>query len=293
MIICKRAPSLTEEDMLQRKRLVLIVTISLLSCFATASAQKISVAITPASIDAKVSRGASYVQVFTLVNDTGTRLRFKCSLADMWYDENNNRVAGLAGTSERSASSWIQLTPEATIVEPHSSGKVNAVITIPRTAAGSYYSVPVFEAMPVDEPLSPDATLPKVSTAKATIGLRFNGLIMLTTLDAAEYNVEIMGGRITAPSASTELALELDIRNRGNAHVRVHGAFAILNGSGILVGRGSIEEKRFLPEQKNILPAGWAGELPAGTYTSVITLSYDRVGKEPATLAYELPLIVQ
>ena len=278
--------------MTKQKHLILIAAITLLSCYSSTQGQKISVAITPASIDAKVTRGTTYSQKFTLVNDTGTRLRLKCSLADMWYDENNRRVAGLAGTSQRSASLWIQFSQEELIVEAHSSGSVNALVTVPRNAAGSYYSVPVFEAMPAD-PVVTNATLANNSPASARIGLRFNALMMLTTLDAAEYNLEIMGGRITAPTASTELALELDLRNRGNAHVRVRGAFAILNAFGVLVGRGSIEEKRFLPEQKNILPAGWAGELPPGTYTSVITLSYDRVGKDPATLVYELPLVVQ
>jgi hypothetical protein len=278
--------------MTKQKHLILIAAISLLSCYSSASAQKISVAITPASVDAKVTRGTTYSQKFTLVNDTGTRLRLKCSLADMWYDENNRRVAGLAGTSQRSASLWIQFSHEELIVEAHSSGSVNALVTVPRNAAGSYYSVPVFEAMPAD-PIVAKATLAKVSTANARIGLRFNALMMLTTLDAAEYNLEIVGGRITAPTASTELALELDLRNRGNTHVSVRGAFAILNSYGVLVGRGSIKEKTFLPEQKNILPAGWAGDLPPGSYTSVITLSYDRVGKDPATLVYELPLVVQ
>jgi hypothetical protein len=278
--------------MTKQKHLILIAAITLLSCYSGASAQKISVAITPASVDAKVSRGTSYSQTFTLINDTGTRLRLKCSLADMWYDENNRRVAGLAGTSKRSASSWIQFSQQELIVEAHSSGSVKALVTVPRTAAGSYYSVPVFEAMPVD-PVVANVPLAKANTANARIGLRFNALMMLTILDAAEYDLEIIGGRITAPTASTELALELNLRNRGNAHVHVRGEFAILNASGVLVGRGSIDAKRFLPEQKNILPAGWAGELPPGSYTSVITLSYDRVGKDPATLVYELPMVIQ
>lgn len=277
--------------MTKQTPLILIAAITLLSCYSSASAQKISVAITPASVDAKVSRGTSYSQTFTLINDTGTRLRLKCSLADMWYDENNRRVAGLAGTSKRSASSWIQFSHEELIVEAHSSGSVKALVTVPRTAAGSYYSVPVFEAMPVD-PVA-NVTSPKANTANARIGLRFNALMMLTILDAVEYDLEIIGGRITPPTASAELALELNLRNRGNAHVHVRGEFAILNASGVLVGRGAIEAKRFLPEQKNILPAGWAGELPPGTYTSVITLSYDRVGKDPATLVYELPMVIQ
>ena len=278
--------------MVQRKRLILLAAITLLSCFSIASAQQISVAITPASIDAEVSRGTSYTQTFTLVNSTGTRLRFRCSVADMWYDESNHRMTGRPGTLQRSASLWVQFSPDEIIVEAHTSGTVNAVVTVPQTAVGSYYSVPVFEALPAD-PMLADATLAKVSTATASIGIRFNGLMMFTALDTAEYNVEILGGQITPPSASAELAMQLDVRNRGNAHVRVHGSFAILNSLGVLSGRGAIEEQRYLPDQRKMLATGWAGELLPGKYVAVITLSYDRVGMEPATLLYELPLVVE
>jgi len=278
--------------MIKQKHLILIAAITLLLCYSSAPAQKISVALTPASVDAKVTRGMTFSQKFTLVNDTGTRLRLKCSLADMWYDENNKRVAGLAGTSLRSASLWIQFSQDELIVEANSSGSVTALITVPRTAAGSYYSVPVFEAMPAD-PVVKNATPATESTASARIGLRFNGLIMLTTLEAAEYNIEIMGGKITPPTASSELALQLDIRNRGNAHARVRGSFALLTSSGVLAGRGTIKEARYLPDQRQMLETGWAGELGPGTYTTVISLSYDRVGMEPVTILYELPLIVQ
>ena len=276
--------------MIQRKHL--FAAVILLSYFGIASAQQISVAITPASVDAKVNRGASYTQTFTLVNNTGARLRLKCSVADMWYDENNNRVTGRPGTLQRSASLWIQFSPDESIVEAHSSATVNAMVTVPQSAAGSYYSVPIFEAMPADSVL-PDATLTKGNRAAATIGVRFNGLMMFTTVDDAEYKVEIMGGQITPPNASTELAMELDVRNGGTAHVFVHGAFAILSSTGVLVGRGAIQEKRYLPGQRSMLQTGWAGELPPGRYTSVITLTYDRVGAEPASLVYELPLVVR
>ncbi len=277
--------------MIPPTRLILLAAIILLAPGSNASAQ-ISVTVTPASIDAKVNRGASYTQAFTLVNDTGTRLRFKCSVADMWYDASNNRVTGRPGTLQRSASLWVQFSPYEISVEPHSSGTVNAVVTVPQTAAGSYYSVPVFEAMPAD-PVLPGSELTQVNTATATIGLRFNGLMIFTTLDAAEYNLEIMGGQITPPSASAELGMQLDVRNRGNAHARVRGSFALLSSSGALAGRGAIEEQRYLPDQRKMLTTGWAGELSPGSYTAVITLSYDRVGLEPATLLYELPLVVQ
>jgi hypothetical protein len=277
--------------MIQRKPLILVAFTVLFACFIGAQAQQNSVGIAPVSIDAKVKRGASYIQTFTFTNNTGTRLRFQCSVGDMWYDEHNKRVEGRPGTLPRSASLWVQFSPAEVIVEPRSTIAVKAIITVPQTAAGGYYTVPVFEAMPAD-PGTARASPPQGSTATASIGISFHGLMMLTTVDASEYNVEIIGGQISPPSASAELAIQLDVLNRSTAHVRVRGAFAILNSSGSLAGRGAILEKRFLPDQRNILQTGWSGELPPGKYTSVITLSYDRAGMEPATLVYELPLVV-
>lgn len=289
----KRATSLKNENkMTHRKSIILLACTALLCCFSGAEAQQNSVGITPLSIDAKVKRGASYTQVFTLTNNTGTRLRFQCSVADVWYDELNKRVTGRSGTLPHSASLWVQFSPAEVVIEPRSSIDVKAIVTVPLTAAGGYYTTPIFDAMPVEQATT-EGTLTPGSSATASIGLSFRGLMLLTTVDASEYNVEIVGGQISPPTPSAELAIQLDVLNRGNAHIRMRGAFAILNSSGTLAGRGSIQEKRYLPGQRNILRTGWAGELPPGKYISVITLSYDRVGMEAATLLYELPLVVQ
>lgn len=266
---------------------------TLLLCLGSAPAQQNSVSITPASIDAKVKRGSSYSQNFTLTNDTGTRLRLKCSLDDIWYDEHNNRTTARAGTLPRSASLWVQFFPAEVIVEPRGSVVVQAVITVPQTAAGGYYTVPVFEALPIDQP-TPSTLQPisQSSTASASIGIRFRGLIMIVTTGAAEYGVDILSGEVSPPTASSELAMRIDLRNGGTAHVRMRGAFAIINSSGGLAGRGVFEEKRFFPGQRNTLQGGWAGVLSPGKYTSVITLSYDRVGMQPASLAYEIAFVV-
>jgi hypothetical protein len=282
--------------MIHHKLLLLLAALALCSCFSYVQAQKrsASVSITPASIDAKVKRGSSYTQLFTLTNSTNTRLRFKCSVADMGYDENNNRLTGRAGTLPRSASLWIEFSPTEIVVEPYTSGIVKALVTVPITAAGGYYSVPVFDAMPVGDVLSTAGAVPaKASNASATIGVQFNGLMMFTTTDAAEYNIEINGAKITPPRDSAELVLELDLVNRGNAHARVHGGFVILNSASVLVGRGIIRETRYMPNQRKMLETSWAGDLLPGKYTCLITLSYDRTGMDPASLVQELSFVVQ
>jgi hypothetical protein len=116
---------------------------------------------------------------------------------------------------------------------------------------------------------------------------------MLTTTEGSEYSLEVMNGKVIPPTASSELELILDIRNRGTAHAKVRGAFAILNASGALVGRGNLNEKRFLPTLRDTVKGNWSGELAPGNYTSIVTISYDRVGLEPSSMVYEIPFIVK
>jgi hypothetical protein len=276
--------------MTRRKLLLLLCSLASALCSAHgAAARQNSLGVSPASLDAKVKRGASYTVTYTLSNDTGTRLRFRCSVSDYWYDANNQRVTGSAGTLPRSASPWVQFSPAEVVVEPRGQATVRAIITVPQTATGSFYTMPVFEALPADTS-TPDIYLSTAgTTATASIGFRFRGLLMLTTEDGAEYNVEIINGSVRPPTPSVPLTLDLDLRNRGTAHARVRGSFTVLDSAGRLAGRGRIQEKRFLPGQRGDYKAEWASELAAGRYTAVVTLSYDRVGAEPATLVYELP----
>lgn len=265
-----------------------LVIVALLSGVSASHSQ--TLAISPAFVDATVKRGATYQKVYTIANNTGTRLRFRFSVGDYWYDKNNSRVDGRAGTLPNSASLWVQFSPTEVIIEPKSSGTVTAVITVPQTAAGGYYTTPIFEAEAADFPVVQTAGN---GTIAASIAIRFCGLLMLTTEDATEYNVEIMSGSITPPSVSVPLEVQLDVHNRSTTHVRVRGVFAVLNSAGRLAGRGKIEEKRYLPGQRDLLKASWAGELASGHYTALVTLTYDRGGLGPATLVLETPFDVK
>jgi len=268
-----------------------VLAIGTLLCGLSASrAHGQTLAISPAFVDAMVKRGATYNKVYTIANNTGTRLRFRFSVGDYWYDENNSRVDGRAGTLPRSASPWVQFSPAEVIIEPKSSGTVTATITVPQTAAGGYYTTPIFEAEAADDPAAQTASNGAIT---ASIALRFCGLLMLTTEDATEYNVEIMGGSTTPPSVSAPLEVQLDVHNRSTTHARVRGVFAVLNSAGGLAGRGKIDEKRYLPGQRDVLRAPWAGELTRGHYTALVTLTYDRAGLGPATLVFETPFDVK
>jgi hypothetical protein len=258
----------------------------ILGSFAVAKAQGTSVAITPAYVDAQVKRGTAYSKNFTITNNTKARLLFNCSVADYWYDEQNKRVEGRPGTFPRSASTWVQFSPTEVVVEPNSSASVKLLITVPSGAAGGYYAAPVFEAKPL-------SSEPNGNSIRTSVGISIHGVLMLTTADAAEYNVEIMGGRLKPPTASSELEMQLDVRNRGTAHARVRGVYALLDAAGKFAGRGKMKDKNLMPGQRTAYQSWWAGQLAPGRYVAVVTLSYDRVGAEPATVVYELPFEVK
>ena len=248
-------------------------------------AQQQSLGLTPALVDANVKRGLTYTQNFTVVNNTTTRLRFHCSVSDYWYDEHNSKLLGRPGTLPRSASLWVQFAPEEVIVEPNNSTTIRAIISVPKDAAGGYYTIPFFEGEPVEKPTE--------QKAGANFAVRLGGLLMLATEGASDYSVEIKSGKVQPPSGSSELEIQLDIHNQGSSHVRLRGMFAILDSAGKLVGRGRNEEKAYLPGQRDTYKAAWGDELPLGHYTAVVTLTYDRAGLEPATLVYELPFDIK
>lgn len=249
---------------------------------AKAQAQQ-SLGLIPAMVDASVKRGLTYTQNFTIANNTVTKLRFRCSTGDFWYDDHNGRVFGRPGTLPRSASLWVQFAPEEVIIEPHTTATVRAVISVPKDASGGYYTIPFFEGEPADLPTDTNRK------AASNVAVRLGGLLMLATEGASEYNVEVKGSKVLPPTASSELELQLDVHNSGTAHVRLHGRFAILDNGGKLVGHGLIEEKRYLPGQRDTVSALSGDDLKPGHYTAVITLTHDRAGMEPATLVYELP----
>jgi len=279
--------------MITRQRLLNLLALLCLALIivhggARASAQ--SLGISPAFVDAKVKSGATYTKDYTITNNSGVRLRIRCSTGDYWYDEQTNaRVDGRPGTFPRSASSWVQFSPAEVVVEPHGAAVMKAVISVPQTASGGFYTLPIFDMQVADS----SGAASREGTASASVSVNFRGLLMLSTIGNSEYNVEIMSGLVASPTPAAPLKILLDVRNRSTAHVNLRGQFAVLNATGGFAGRGKIDEQRFMPGQRNELGAAWANDLSPGRYTAIVTLTYERAGLEPASLAYEMTFEVK
>ena len=268
---------------MSRLNKILKTLLILLVAFAAverAAAQKPSLGVTPAMVVANVTPGKTFVQEYTLANNSADYVRFRCTLGDYWYDENNAPLLAAPNTLERTAAAWIQFTPSEVVAKPRSSVTIKAVISIPETAAGGFYATPFFEGEAVD-------ATGKDARASSSIAVRIGGLMMLATEKKSEYALEIAAAKVAPPTEFSEFELTLDTLNRGNVHAFLKGAFAILDERGKLVGQGRIANHVLMPGQRRAFKENWGGQLLSGEYTVVSTLSYDRAGLTAATLVNE------
>jgi hypothetical protein len=63
---------------------------------------------------------------------------------------------------------------------------------------------------------------------------------------------------------------------------------AVLDAEKKLVAKAQTEEKRYLPGQKDSMHVSWAGSLPAGKYTAVLTVTYGEDRIETQQMSFDV-----
>jgi hypothetical protein len=204
-------------------------------------------------------------------NDGDTPIPMRASVMDLWYDPaTNEKIFGAAGTLPRSAANWVAFVPPTFTLPPHGTGKVKVVITPPADAAGGSYAVLFVESKP---------ELARAATPEAKpifANVRLGALILLTAQGTEEFHIEVREAALTPPSPTRNLELVFQLENGSNSHVFPEARLAILNASQQVVARTEVETRRFFPGQKDAMKLTWAGTLPAGEYTGVLTIAYGK-----------------
>lgn len=252
-------------------------------CFElTASAQNAGVGVSPLVIETTAEKGGAFVSRFTVTNNLPTPVVVRASVKDVWHD-GGRRVEAEPGTQPRSASSWLRFNPSEVVVKPRGTATIEAVVSVPPSASGSYYTMPVFDFSRADGAGG--------EGPGAKVGFRFQGRIVVTTPDAAPA-LKIAGGEVAPPTNATPLVLTLDLSNTGNAHLAPAVTFAVVDGSGRLVGRGKMPTRKLMPSESAPASGTWAGELPPGRYNVVSSVSYKAGPDTTKTVVKEITFAV-
>jgi len=231
-----------------------------------------SLGLAPGEVREKFKPGVPFEIDLATSNDGASPVEMSVEIADFWYNEKNEKVFPAPGTAPRSAANWIQFVPERFEVPAHGAQKMKAIVTPPSDAKGGYYAVLFVQS-------KPQLSFTKENGQGVFTNMRLGCLVLLDADKTEDFEIEVSNVKLVPPSATQRLDLSFDLLNAGNTHVFPVARLAVLGADKKLVAKAQTEEKRFLPGQKDSMHVTWAGSLPAGNYTAVLTVTYgeDRV----------------
>jgi hypothetical protein len=245
-----------------------IGTMALLLGIAVPPARAQSLALAPAQVQYRFKPGQPFQFDLSVSNKGNSPVVLRVSATDFWYNEKNEKLFNTPGSSPRSATNWIEFVPRQLTVPAAGTGKVQVIVTTPLKVSGGYYAVVFVESKPE---LAEGATAEKKAVYT---NMRLGSLILLSAENTEQYSVEVSDVQFIAPAANQALKLDFLLSNTSNTHIFPEAAVAILNSRHELIAKAEGEKQRFLPGQKDRLAVSWAGTLPAGSYTAILTILY-------------------
>ena len=171
--------------------------------------------------------------------------------------------------------------PDHFEVAAHGSQKMKAIITPPADARGGYYAVLFVQS-------KPQLSFPKGDGKGVSTSMRIGCLVLLRAESTEEYKIELSNVKVTPPAETHGLSVDFDLLNASNTHVFPVARVAVLDSNRKLAAKAESAEKRFLPGQKNSMHVEWAGKLPAGSYTALLTVAYGEDRIETQQIAFSV-----
>jgi hypothetical protein len=226
-----------------------------------------SLGLAPAQVVEKFKPGVPFEFDLSTVNSGDIPVDMNVEITDFWYDEKNEKVFSSPGTSPRSAANWIQFVPDHFEVRPHGTQKMKAIVTPPADAKGGYYAVLFVQS-------KPQLSFPKNDGKGVFTSMRIGCLVLLRAENTEDYKVELSDVKVTPPTDTRGFSVDFSLLNAGNTHLFPVARVAVLDSNRKLAAKAESVEKRYLPGQKNSMHVEWAGTLPAGNYTAVLTVAY-------------------
>jgi hypothetical protein len=240
-----------------------------------------SLGLAPGQVREEFKPGVPFEFDLSTVNSGDAPVDMHVEITDLWYDEKNEKVFSSPGTSPRSAANWIQFVPNHFEVAAHGSQKMKAIVTPPADARGGYYAVLFVQS-------KPQLSFPKGNGEGVSTSMRIGCLVLLRAANTEEYKIELSDVKVAPPAETHGLTVDFDLLNASNTHVFPRARVAVLDASRKMVAKAESDEKRFLPGQKNSMHVEWAGKLPAGNYTALLTVTYGEDRIETRQIAFSV-----
>jgi hypothetical protein len=250
-----------------------LVALALLLAPAAALAQSLGLA--PAEVIQTFVPGQPLKVEFSVSNTSSQPVAVRTSVTDLWYDEKNEKTFGPAGSSPRSAATWIEFVPRVVTIPANGSTTLTAFITPPAAASGGYYAVVFVESKP--------ELMPATSAGEQPVyaNIRLGALVLLNAAGTDDYSVALEDVALTPATATENMKLAVRVANDSNTHIFPKATLTVFDRAQQRVAKAEASERRLLPGQADTFVVGWSGSLPPGDYEGVLTVAYG--GREVQT----------
>lgn len=219
-----------------------------------------SLTISPGVIMVQAQPGQGTTQEVSISNLTPVEFTFNLEAMDVAVRD-GKRVFVPAGEMPGSIARTAVFSPPSVTVPPGGLATVQVTVTIPEN--------PAMRAI--------------VAVFRSTTKVRAsNGFAMTASLGALitftlSKTLQIEGSALhfDGTSQGNNLVVSELVTNTGNEPVIPNGVVAILNSSGKLVGKATVEAMRLLPGERLEFKAEYPSALQSGKYRALMTLEHD------------------
>ena len=254
---------------MRRRRKTWAFLIGLALCFFVASmAEAVQVVqIDQPKVRLSILPGNNETGVIKVSNPSSEPKNIKVYLSDWYYipGGDGSKEFKPAGTTKLSAAGWINFSPAEFTVPPHGIKNVNYTVRVPREARGGHYAILFFEGL-LGEPaeITEGVVVP--------VAVRIGSLFYIEAEGTVDRDVRLENIDISRAFKNKLLKIEADLANQGNVDVTASGTFYIIDGEGMVYGRGKFNQVYTLPDDSARLRASYDKSIPPGSYDLIITL---------------------
>lgn len=217
-------------------------------------------------VEVTLSPGDSWSSAIPVQNRGTERARILTTVMDLTMDVEGRLDIVKAGSTSRSASSWIRVNPTVFELEPEETKLIRFTVTAPRGVSGTYLAVILFRTRP-------EKLKGMGAALSAEIG---STLIVHVSGQGLKRAGDLVDLTVSPPRPGEPLQVVALFANEGNVLLRPKGMLTILDDRGNVIGQAPIneEEGAVLPLSRRAFRTLWRGDLPPGTYHLEVRFDY-------------------
>lgn len=242
---------------------------------------QVSYSVEPSTIRVVASSPGAKSGMLKVLTRSPRKVRIKVYGGDWKYADPQNGILGYLPPKSTTLSclDWITFSPAETVIAPFGTGQINYNINVPPGAEGSRYAVLFIETSMFDE--SKEAVFkPEEPQNRVTLNLRLAVLFFVEVKGTVKRVIDLGKFTVTKAKRKNNFIITSDLKNVGNADIKVSGSFHIQGQDGKIHARGKFNDVYALPGDSAKINAAWKEILPKGSYSLVITLSLGKAADE-------------